>query len=313
MKKIIITLTTLLLILTACTGGGTSTDFNPHQGEKGMIIEFLKDAPPDEVYENTLLTIGLQIQNKGAENIEKGKIVVTTERRLFEDFDNAFNLDLEGKSQLDPKGEKILKIIETETKKILASEKQKTNLKINFCYPYKTVLSTAVCIDPDVLGQKEDKPSICPSKSISFWGGQGAPVVVSKITPTMVPREEGIVPVFQFEIKNIGDGKVVKKSSYEKACSSQGLTKDEIGQIDASTIYLGHDQLTCTKTQLTIEQVQEGNEFYDTQKTFMRCEGSLIPYEQEAYIGSLTMTLEYGYRDSVEIDFFILKTPASLN
>lgn len=299
-----------LLILAGCTPAKPS-DINPHRGEEGLVIEFLDDAPPDEAYEGTVYPIGMDIQNRGAEDIENAKVVITTERGVFETFENSFQISLKGKSQVFPEGDKQIKLIETKTKQVIASEEMDTTIKVDYCYPYRTVFSTEVCVDPDAMNTQDEstKPKLCPEESRSFWNGQGAPVAIVSMETKTIPKEKGAIPVFELEVENVGDGTVIRKDVYEKACSRDGITPEEVGVIDAHTIYLGHERLECTNTKLRIEQVQDGNDYYEVETTTMRCIGKEIPYTTQAYIGSITATLEYGYQDSVEIYSTILKAP----
>ena len=69
MKKYLIALV-LVCILFLSTGqiGCTKTDVKEgdyHTGYQGLVINFLKDAPPKEMYENTDFKIALEIKNQG--------------------------------------------------------------------------------------------------------------------------------------------------------------------------------------------------------------------------------------------------------
>ena len=308
MKKIILILIGLLLI-TAC-GRNDSNEYDPHQGTEGLVIEFLPNTPPDEVYENSPFSIGFEAHNAGATDIDKAKIVLSTQRSLFESFEDLYYARLEGKSINNPYGDSDIKVIDIQTKTIFAAETQPAEFKIVYCYPYSTVFSTNVCIDPDVLGEKTNKPAECPEQKRTFRNGQGAPVAVISMETKMLPTKTGAIPTFEFEVENVGKGTVMAKTAYENACSSTGLKPAEVGLIDASNIYLGFDKLKCTRNQLRVEQRSEGDEYFDVEVTTLACEGNEIPYSEEAYLGSITMTLDYGYKDETSTDMFIVNNPA---
>jgi len=298
----------MLMILTAC-GGGRVAEYNPHIGTEGLVIDFMPNTPPAEVYEKSQFSIGFDAHNQGAADVDKAKIVFTYERSLFEEFENVYYANLMGKSFQDPYGERDSLMIDMQAKTIFLSEMQDTEIRITYCYPYTTTFSTDVCIDPDIYDERDYKPPECPERPRTFPSGQGAPVAVTGMELKMVPTPTGVIPTFQFDVENVGIGHVIAKEAYEKACSSTGLTPKEVGWIDVSKVYLGHDQLRCKRNQLRIEQVQEGNEYYDVERTLMECSGSEIPYEEEAYLGSITMTMEYGYQDESYAEMTILKSP----
>ncbi len=308
MKKII--LTTLIIIglflITACSGN-QSNEYNIHQGKEGLIIDFLPNAPPKEVYENNQFSLGFNAHNAGTADIDKAKIVLSTQRSLFENFEDLYYARLDGRSLENPYGDTEIKVIDIQTKTIFASEMQKTEFKISYCYPYTTIFSTDICIDPDILGEKTNKPEECPEQKRSFRNGQGAPVAVISMDTKMLPTKTGVIPTFKFEIENLGTGTVIAKDSYETACSSTGLKPAKVGLLDVSKIYLGYDQLTCTHNQLKIEQRQDGDEYVEVETTEMICEGTEISYSKEAYLGSITLTIDYGYKDETNTNLFIIK------
>jgi hypothetical protein len=288
-----------LLLLIGCGPGTTSVD-TIHVGKDGLVMKFLPNAPPNEVIENTPVPIALELFNKGAADIENSKIVLVTDRNLLSVDQEEFSVQLEGKKKENPLGENVIKTFNGMAHTIRGAEQEDTTVRVIACYPYRTELGAQVCIDPDVTGQKTGKPAGCPPGKKTY-SGQGAPVAVVSVETTMIPTSDGagVVPRFVIEVENVGKGSVYQKEQHEKACSSAGLAREEIGLIDAGGSFLGETPLKCSKTQLRIEHIQRGNEFYDVDRAVMTCEGEDIPSTTQAYIGTLRLTLDYGYKDTI--------------
>jgi len=293
-----------LIVLVGCGQGSSSGGFDPNKGDDGLILSFLD---VEDVYESSPIQFGIEIRNIGATDIERGVGILSLERNLFAISSEQIDFTLEGKKIGFPQGGRDIFFFKTESKKISVSEKQPTRAKFTVCYPYKTTLITQACIDPDVRGLQDDKPRICPGKTRNFRGGQGGPIVVQSMVTTMIPTENGVIPQFVFEVENVIDGFAFDVYQIDIACSSIGLTRNEIGRVDATNVKLGNELLVCTNTQLKIETRQKGDDFYEVDIAKIRCRGSEITSDKAAYAGTVIMELEYGYKQSVEEEFFVVK------
>lgn len=303
--KIGIVVVLVVVIFTGCEGGEEDR-YHPHRGKEGVNIEFIENAPEDEIKERTEFQLGLRMKNNGATDVKNGKMTIGVQRDLFEDFENVRNFNLKGKSQDRKEGERDEMFIDMKTQNIYVSERQPTEIHLNYCYPYETLLSTEICIDSTPTDE-DDRPPSCPSNSESFGQGQGAPVVVTEYELEMVPKSEGAVPKVKFEIKNKGEGRVVKAEKYGKACSSQGVSRENYGIIDTSMIYIGDENLECNRQRLKVKKDGESNEYYDSSTAEIVCTGEKIPKSKQPYTDSVTMTLSYGYMVSEKKEIMIEK------
>ncbi len=302
-----------LLVFVGCAT--TSGEYKPHVGREGLVMSFIPQAPPSQIYEDKSVSIGIDLLNKGAEDITNAKVFVGLDRGLFSPAatDLVHTVNLEGKvSTLGNLGERDDIFITTPVSRTLATEKVDTTVLVRACYEYKTVFAATICVDPDVLDEKTNKPRECqkgPSERLSFGSGQGAPVAVRSLEMVMIPSDENtVVPRVTFAIDKVDKSSIFGKEvilSDRGPCSAYGVEKSQIGLIDTSLIYLANTQLKCNTAQLRTSDAREDNPYY-TSGTIV-CEGDPIPTTEEAYLTSITMTLQYGVQTEIEKDFSVIK------
>lgn len=201
------TLILLLLIITLLAGcTGKPTPLNVFTGREGVTVNFLKNVPNYDLYEESEVLVSVELWNKGAYSINEsvynyGYVGLDFDPLYFELKNEQFTLLgetrsekflAEGKSLGWPSGEKkIIDMGVLSIKEIPGTrEMPKTTIEASVCYPYQTIFATNICLDADIYGA-EDRP-VCTNKGkLILGGGQGSPVAVSGITVDMVPR--GIV------------------------------------------------------------------------------------------------------------------------
>ena len=171
----------VLLLLVGCVKSTSprKTDVDIYTGVEGVTAEFLKNAPPQKVFESSSFPIMLKISNKGAFSIAKdsqnpgGIISITRERDYVPKLqaelesrmeqgtgDNEFRFKLDGKTKINPKGEDAVAVFKATTGKLEPqSELKISTISATLCYPYQTTLDVTVCIDPDI-------PGIVPGKKV---------------------------------------------------------------------------------------------------------------------------------------------------
>lgn len=277
-KKIILIVCTLFLIAIAgCKGSDKNknpiTDVDIRKGTDGLLMEFLPNAPPKDVFEDGSFPISLKLKNAGAFDIKgdiesnKKTIAVIEGGLLVLGFEKAYvgiigagedrqEFGIKGKSVFNPLGDEEFISINAEARKIgEQSETHPSAIFATACYPYQTILGASVCIDPDVLGQNKGLKA-CAVKDLDFKDGQGAPVAVTKIETRMLPQDNSkIKPHFIIHVKNAGNGQVIKngkekvivggvekdgtKEIIEKACSSESLSYKDFNVLKVKAILSG--------------------------------------------------------------------------
>lgn len=305
MKKLLFL---ILVLLIGCTPSDPA-EFNPHTGKDSISMKFFEQTPPKEAFENQPITLSVILQNLGAEDITNGVLTFSTDRNLIEKDISIFNFDLAGKvTMIDTTGDQNFYTTNAKTKTIQGLTKQDTTIRATACFDHKTIFGEDVCINTDILNQKE-KPNTCKRSKLSFPQGQGGIISVRSVEQSSIPAPGmgEIIPQYIIEIENEGSGTAIKQGLTNLACSSQGITKNKIGIIDVTSVILGSQPLECSNKDLSVERVERDNEFYDVQRTKMVCRGLPVPTSTESYTTSLRVELSYGYIEFIETEIEIKK------
>lgn len=346
-KKLILTIGILsLLVIAGCKGSDKNknpiTDVDIRKGTDGLIMEFLPNAPPANVFEDGGFPISLKLKNAGAfditdnpetkEVVEKGIMVLGFEKAYvgIKQDENKQGGErqeffIKGKSVFNPLGDEEFISISAEAKKIgEQSETHPSAIFATACYPYQTILGASVCIDADVLGQNKGLKA-CNVKDLDFKDGQGAPVTVTKIETRMLPQDNAkIKPHFIIHVKNSGNGQVIKKGKekimdkgteidgtkevIEKACSSESLSYKDFNILKVKATLSGV-VLDCDPK----EGMQKTAEVRLREKEdIIRCtyeddEGKGIDAGLDAYVAPLKVELDYGYTFTISKNIIIEK------
>lgn len=330
MNKIILIFVLCILLITASCGTNKK-DLNIQnvrtlfKGNEGLKLSFLRNAPPNRIYEDTDFISILKIENKGAYDIgideieEKGILVISAEigyvdLKGFEEVDGIIidenqkaNFEVRGKSLANEKGDFITATALLHSRKLPSpSSLFSSTIFATTCYPYETSLTASICVDSD-FNNIEPKEKACQVKDLVFSGGQGAPVSITKIE-TLFSKfgEDKIKPIFLIYIENKGNGQIIKKSKYKEACSNEiKINKDDqlqkafnIIEINAE---LPNNKFNCKKN-------ENDPDFSISGKSgIIRCVAPEMEFQEEAYISPFTVTLSYGYTDTISKQFNIEK------
>ena len=220
MKKIILIIIIASILISGCSGGARSPQIPPiYSGSEGVVVEFMKNVPPQKLYENQVFELIVNVHNKGAYSIngstinEKGVVHVDYDPLYFSQVilkESSFVL--RSKSLDFPKGESVmLDLGQMKVNEILGTRvSPKTKIYVSVCYPYQTYLSKEVCIDQDYM--KVQKTPVCTNPGTYTFSSQGAPVAITKIEADMLPLGNGVTqPVFRITLRNIGKGIVITR------------------------------------------------------------------------------------------------------
>lgn len=338
-------ITAILAIFTfGCSSASTQTkEINVFVGTDGLSVVFANNAPPQRVFESSDFPIVLRIRNNGAFSITdqsqginelnglKGLLTIGTEKdyvksttfqsgeRIFNgDKDNEIYFFVDGKTQINPQGDELIVPIVGKTGKLdPQSERRISTITANLCYPYKTVLSTTLCLDPDIAGLNTGK-KVCSVKDIDFNSGQGAPIAITRIESQMLFDESTnkIRPQFVIYIENKGKGTPVDVSSYLGMCRNTDYIKDtwNVAYLNAYTsgsMDNNQNKLECSPSPSSLEKGTGYVRFIDN-KNFVKCtfkEG--IDKNVDAFLSPLRIEITYGYVQTVATNFAIQK-PATI-
>ena len=333
-KKLII-IFVILLFIAGCKGGGKK-EYQPalttkdlYTGTDGLEMEFLENAPPDEVFENNIFPVGLMIYNKGAYNIENGHISLSLDQPYIEINANTLKsikggaefrdggsiiFNIRGKEMENPKGDQDLLTFTVTTKNLSKTDPQSEThtspILITACYGYQTKATETVCIDTSIYNLKKMEKS-CEIETISL-SGQGAPVAVTEIKTEMLPDINNpslIKPRFAITVKNLGKGEVIKGDSktLTKACSSGPLNSSEWNIVNAK-VYLAimdeENKLDCDMSSKGTND--DGIINLENNEDSIKCTYEKGFDEKKGTFSTpIYIELAYGYTDTISKDIKI--------
>lgn len=354
-KSIFTTFLIFTILIAGCNAPGGSLnlfgsssskkipDINVFVGTQGLTAEFVKTAPPPKVFESSSFPILLKIRNSGAYSINKniqgpgdlgGVISIGRERDYIPSTtieknervssgatDNEAFFYIDGKTKINPKGDEMVVSANAQTGKLdPQSENKQSTITATLCYPYKTTLSTTICIDPDVAGIRPGK-KVCDVKIVSFSGGQGAPVAVTRIEPQMIPEvdKDIIKPQFLIFVENVGRGDTVNIIGYHNTCRNSDFISKDTWNVAFLRAYSsgkeGKNQLICcpNKEGQCPEQITGSDQItgfirFRDKKDYVRCtfkDG--ISRNSDAFTSPLRIEIDYGYVQTISTNFFIQK------
>jgi len=179
-------------------------------------LEFIRNAPPDQVYVGNDLEIMVEVKNLGAypkTDSFDGKLeLYGFDEKAFsgERWDGSpfLNPNLQGRSQFSPQGGREIKTYRIDrVNALFNSEFYEPKIVAAACYKYQTIADPLVCIDPEPYTVfDEDKVcSIDQNGETYSLRSQGAPVAVTRVLEEVTSSHI----LFSIDIKNVGNGKVV--------------------------------------------------------------------------------------------------------
>lgn len=338
-KKKIITSIVLMILLFLYGCGKSDRGYTPtitskdiYTGKDSLVFEFFDNAPPKEIFENSVLPIGMRLYNRGAHDIEKGYLSIGLEKTYMEIDENSLKFidrdarvsfdgperitfGLNGKNIDHPEGEQDVITFTANTKDLGKTDPQSEYhdalIAVTACYEYQTRAVETVCIDTDIYDFKARGEKACEVKTLTLKP-QGAPVAVTKIESEMLPDKgdsSKIKPRFMITVKNLGKGEVVKKDKVKAACSSEAVGYKEWNNINVQ-VYIStmkdEDKLDCD---IIKEGTQDDGTLILKQKEDkVRC--SYEPGFDEkigAFSSPLYIILDYGYTDTISREVRIKK------
>jgi len=259
------------------TGSATQ---NYNTGIQGLTLSFLANNPPAELYNGQTFPFVLEIYNKGVTDTNPYVTLTGFDKNIINvNWANRQPGIISGKSQLNPIGG--YGFIDDNVKVALPNgvDTFTTPVTAIACYEYVTEGIATLCVDPDPTNNRDD---ICAAKLVQLSGGQGAPVMITKIEakPSIGTN------YFLITISNADKTGSVIKSTKVSTCTEQ-LTYQEVDVVDVASASLGSQQISCEPA--TIRLVSGVGTTI--------CEVSGL--SGSAYTTSLILNLRYGYKTSI--------------
>jgi len=277
MRKIILAgLLILVLVSFGCKRGQPGIDgpivINYHKGNDGLEVKFLDNLPPDEIVVGSKFLIGLEVKNQGAFDVTFGSVLISGIDDYYVSVErNEYYIEIDGKKPGFPNGGFEIINIEAQVVDIPALVTSYPILiRAITKYRYETEAGLEVCITPDIYGYVAKNP-VCEVKEIILSGGQGAPVVVTKIRELVSPFGNNLRVDFDIEIENKGDGKVE-------------------GKVFIKDVRLSSVPIPCSESAIELDTQKKG---------FFVCT-SQTQVSAGAYLAPLSINLVYDYVSAVD-------------
>lgn len=286
-----------LLLLSGCGGGGGTSAVvdvqeNHRTGSVGLSLDFMKNIPPEEIFENSFTTVGVDMHNKGAYDIVGGVIVLNYDEDYISfDGSNARRFDLEGRNPLNEDGEQRPIFFEGSAGNLDAeSQRRDIPLSATACYKYQTILSENVCLSLPYETSKEEGLVTCKSKPTLSFSGQGAPIKISSIDVSVFSSEltQTTKAAFDITVTSSGRGIITSENQFDSLCSSNfGSTK--MAEVTIVSASLSDTIMACNQQAFSLK---DG-------KARFRCTMEDIPSYLLPYEAPLYLEFGYGYVETV--------------
>lgn len=238
------------------------TDFV--RGPDGLVMSFIANAPQDKYVISDVdepISIAIDIWNKGTHprkyddeddpeavlfkglgrisisGFDKG-IIVMENGKYYKDFTES-GVYLPPASTLNPRGGLYTAEFNGEIKHDnVIVDKYEPTILVTACYPYSTMATPTVCIDPQPFEARQEKVCNIGSQTLK---PQGAPIAITKIDQE---ASKGKIR-FKITIENVGKGDVIWEndasklgSLIDKCSPAGGTTKGILDRKDFDKVRL---------------------------------------------------------------------------
>ena len=305
-----------LIFLSSCSLNNSSSetevgrvDDSYKYGNNGVTLN-IDNLRRSEILENSAVQFLINIKNEGQFDSE---IIIpnpTYDNKYFKSIelqnDFSFNqpFSMTGRSIYQTVANENKIPIEIIASTLPATQDQRTeDLVLNVCYDYKTIFEEDVCVDTDVYDLKNDE-TVCSVGEKSFSKGQGAPIKVDKLDLYYQKKEDFIVPILEFELKNSAQGTILTKKGYDLLCTStansgEGSLTNEISLVNLKFSKFTLADFNCDDISFENNIANIRCTLKDNIEGFSNSEGN--------FLAKLEMEFSYYYKDSKSIPITISK------
>lgn len=215
MKKQVLTLIIFTLFVFSCTNLKEKDD-NAPSGTEGLTLELYTSNYLLFAEQGSELPFTIKITNKGWSKAEN--IVLTAsgydESLISVTFNDKIPNEIEGKSMYMKVSIPEIVSGNIKLKDVnVIKEDFSFNILFNLCYKYKTIFYDSFCVEP--LNTINLRRKVCSALPKEYSKGQGAPLVITKIEPTVTNNK--IIVTYTIE-KRSGTEIYYLDSSNNKKC-----------------------------------------------------------------------------------------------
>ncbi len=299
----------ILLFLPACAMQGQKKEqelYGPEyrQGVQGLRMSFVQNLPPARLFDSEPFVAVVQVENMGAFTVggPGDKVYLSGFDPTIITGITEWGKDiplLEGKSQFVPTGSVDTIDFRGSMAPLRSRNIDKYPLRLlaTACYEYETTATANVCIDPNPYETGMTR-KICTPAPVSLGGGQGAPIAVTLVEMDASPGRTR----FKIHIQNAGAGDVFRYGGeYLNKCSpfTPALAFDEIDYVELVDVMVSGMSIKPTCKPLDNNHIR-----LSSGRGVAFCE--FTPRGSDAYTTPMTVTLRYGYRNTIFKDVQIV-------
>src|SRR3989344_2765538 len=280
MRKELIVLSCLLVFLSACViDSGSTNQQNWRSGTQGIVMSFVQNSPPSEVVSRSNVVVVLEYSNKGAATTSPTFYLGGFDSNILPFGNTRVSPgSIGGKDQYNIAGSQP-GFLKWETGINLGSLREvdsfKQYLSVTACYPYQTLASPIICVDP----QKYEyiAPARCDFDVKELGSRQGGPMAVTEVKQKATTNEIFL----EIHVENKGSGTPYLQGD----CLTLGY--EQVDQVSLAEVTMSGRKFSCSPS--TIRLVNG--------KGYAIC--SLGINVDSYYETPLTIRLNYNYRDTL--------------
>ncbi len=308
MRRLILIFTTcLLLVLAGCEKEESTSATTPFlEGTTSLLMSFLEDAPPQEVYDGGVFPfdIVVKLNNEGESDVLAQDVQVKISGLNPTDF-NKQPSDLVKhpdddltRTYKDSEGNLVEGTItyvsfEGFNYKGKIGGNLQFPIRADVCYKYNTKTISKICVKKDLTDTSEDSLCIVPEEKQVF--NSRAPLQITSLKESV---RGGELIGFVFKIEHKGNGGIFQQNSI---CDTTGITYENKVWVNVNT---GMDGAKCTG--LTDGTDTSGYvTVYSGERTITCTQPaeSEIDYEKEVEI-----ILTYDYKEDISTQLLLKHT-----
>lgn len=249
-KIIVVFLIFLMIFMFGCNSGATKKGVG-----KGLTIE-LQTTTPSVVYDSEPIQMDILLRNGGSYTVPANGALLKLsgyDPALF-DFPNNGYLRLqrlEGTADIPDGYSNYFTLGGIGIRSGFLNENLpqiSSNFIITLCYPYETISSAEVCINPDIYN-RNPKPGSCRPGSAKVYNSD-SPVSITSVQERYISNDNGNMKVkFDITVSNSGGGKLwsAENDNYEFECGTKIVNniREIQNKILIKSVSLGDMKLDC--------------------------------------------------------------------
>jgi len=299
-KSLILGLAAFFFIALVFSSGCSEAEAEPTTGQtfvggsQGLVMAFLQNQPPSQVFQDNPFNVAVQIENKGETDVSKENIKISVEGinpASFDDPSTELNItsDLTGVKYTAGtiiQGGKAFESFSDEFTYTapIPSGSLAFNLRGKMCYKYATSGISKICLGRNIFTQTTGTQSCQPSGTKTVESS-AAPIKISSVE--QAPSGTGFT--FIIKLANVGGGEVYDRGQLSK-CDSGSLSFSDIDKVYVEEVSIGGVAIaSCSDKIVRID-------------TPIICTvGQDLIAEGGAYEDFLQLSLKYGYSQTVPL------------